>query len=92
MKEPKQVPNNLFEEIGLTAMDSDRCLRCLSQNLTLNFEAISSSSFSSFQIMRGTTRSTPVFGSLLEAEEDKDDEEDETNGEDESAGGGIIAL
>ena len=42
--------------------------------------------------MRGTTRSTPVFGSLLEAEEDKDDEEDETNGEDESAGGGIIAL
>lgn len=49
-------------------MDLGRRLRCLSQNSSLNFEAMSSSSSSSSQTMGGTTRSIPVSGSLPEDE------------------------
>ena len=73
-------------------MDSDRCLHCLSRNLTLKFEVISSSFSSSLQIMGGTTWSTLVSGLLLEVEEDKDDEKDEADGEDEGASGGVFTL
>lgn len=44
----------LFEGVGLTMMDSDKRLRYLSRNPTLNFVAMPLSS-SSTQIMRGTT-------------------------------------
>lgn len=70
-------------------MDLDRRLCCLSQNLSLNFEAMSSSSSSSSQTMGGTTRSTPVSGSLPE---DENDEKDEANGENRGAGGRVLAL
>lgn len=71
-------------------MDLDRRLRCLSQNSSLNFEAMSSSSSSSSsQTMGGTTRSTPVSGSLPE---DENDEKDEANGENGGAGGKVLAL
>lgn len=43
----------LFKEVGLIAMDLDRCLCYLSRNPTLKFEVISSSSSSSLQIMGG---------------------------------------
>ncbi|KAJ9672826.1 hypothetical protein PVL29_026174 [Vitis rotundifolia] len=81
-----------LEGVGLTTMDSDGHLRCLSRYLTLKFEAISSSSSSSSQIMGGTTRSTSVLGSLLEVEEDEDDEDDETDKKDGDAGGRVLAL
>ena len=55
----------LLEGIGLTVIDSDRRLRCLSRNLALKFEAISYSSSSSSQIMGDTTQLTLIFGSLL---------------------------
>lgn len=70
-------------------MDLDRRLRCLSQNSSLNFEAMSSSSSSSSQTMGGTTRSILVSGSLPE---DENDEKDETNGENGGAGGRVLAL
>lgn len=70
-------------------MDLDRRLRCLSQNSSLNFEAMSSSSSSSSQTMGGTTRSIPVSGSLPE---DENDEKDEANGENGDAGGRVLAL
>ncbi|KAJ9680219.1 hypothetical protein PVL29_019505 [Vitis rotundifolia] len=78
-----------FEGVGLTTMDLDKRLRCLSRNPILKLEAISSSSFSSLQIIVSTTRSTPSSGSSLENE---DDEDDETNGEDEDVGGEVLTL
>ena len=83
---------DLFEGIGLTIMDSNRRLRCLSQNVVLNFEAMSHSSSSSSQTMGDTTLSTPISGSLSKAKEDEDDEEDEVDGEDKGAGGRVFAL
>lgn len=81
----------LFEGVGLIAMDLNRCLRCLSRNPALKFVAMSlSSSFS--QILGGTTRSTPAFGSLMRAEEDEDGEEDEADGEDGGVGGRVLTL
>ncbi|KAJ9709478.1 hypothetical protein PVL29_001116 [Vitis rotundifolia] len=73
-------------------MDSNRRLRYLSRNLTLKFEAMSSSSSFSSQIMGGTTLSTPVSGSLLEAEEDEDDEEVEANREEGDVGGRVLTF
>ena len=78
-----------LEGIRLTSMDLNRCLRCLSQNLTLKFEVIPFSSSFSSQIMGGTTQSTHVSSLLLEAE---DDEDDEADGENENVGGGVLAL
>ena len=69
-----------LEGVGLTAMDLDRCLHCLSRNSALKFEAISSSFYSS-QIIGDTTWSTHASGSPLEDEEDGDDEDDEADGE-----------
>lgn len=42
--------------------------------------------------MRGTTRSTFVFDSLLGTKEDEGDEKDEVDGEDGGTGGGVLAL
>lgn len=42
--------------------------------------------------MGNTTRSTPISGSLLLAQEDEDNEEDEVDREYVEAGGGILAL
>lgn len=75
--------------VGLTAMDSDRSLRCLSRNSTLKLEAVSSFSSFSSQITGGTSRLTPTFGSLLEG---KEDEEDKTDKKDWEAGGGVLAF
>ena len=62
-----------LEGVGLTAMDSDRCLHCLSRNLTLNLEAISfSSCCCSSQMIGITTWSTPTSGSSLEDEKNKE--------------------
>ena len=82
----------LLEGVGLTAIDSDRRLRCLSRNPALKFEVISYSSSFSSQIMGDTTQLTLIFGSLLEVEEDEDDEENEADGEDGDAGGGVLAF
>ena len=81
-----------FEGVGLIAMDLDRLLRCLSQNLALKLEAISSSSSSSSQIIGGTTRSTPACGPSLKEKENEEDEEDETDGEDGDVGGRVFTL
>lgn len=78
-----------LEGIRLTSMDLNKCLHCLSRNLTLKFEVIPFSSSSSSQIMGNTTQSTPVSSLLLEAE---DDEDDEADGENENVGGGVLAL
>ena len=51
-----------LERVGLIIMDSGRRLRCLSQNLTLKLEVISSSSSSSSQIIGSTTWSNLAFG------------------------------
>ena len=51
-----------LEKVGLIIMDSGRHLRCLSQNLTLKLEVISSSSSSSSQIIGGTTWSNLASG------------------------------
>ena len=45
-------------------MDLNRCLHYLSLNLVLKFAAMSSS-FSSSQVIGGTTGSTPISGSML---------------------------
>ena len=74
-----------LERVGLIIMDSNRRLRCLSQNLTLKLEVISSSSSFS-QIIRGTTWSNPASGSSVE---DGDDESDE---EDKDVEGGVLTL
>ena len=81
-----------LEGIRLTSMDLNKCLHCLSRNLTLKFEVIPFSSSSSSQIMGGTTQSTLVSGLLLEVEEDEDDEDDETDGENGNVGGGFLVL
>ncbi|KAJ9693116.1 hypothetical protein PVL29_012027 [Vitis rotundifolia] len=47
-----------------TAMDSERCLRCLSLKPALKFATMSSSSSAS-QIIQSTIGSTSVFGSVL---------------------------
>lgn len=78
-----------FEGVGLTTMDLDKRLRCLSQNSTLRLETISSSSFSSSQIIGSASQLTPIFGSSLKDEENEDDEIDE---EDEDAGDGVLTL
>lgn len=78
-----------FEGIRLTTMDLDKRLRCLSRNSALKLEAISSSSSSSSQIIRGITRSTLASGPSLEDEENEDDE---TNGENGDIGGEVLAL
>lgn len=70
-------------------MDSDRHLRYLSRNLALKFVVMSPFSSSS-QTMGGTTRSTPVSGSLLAVEEDEDEENDEADGEDRGVGGRVL--
>ena len=80
-----------LEGVGLTTMDLDKRLRCLSRNPTLKFEAISSS-FSSSQIIRDTTWTTHAFGLPLENEEDGDDEDDEVDGEDKNEGSGVLTL
>ena len=80
-----------LEGVGLTIMDLDKPLCCLSRNPTLKFEAISSS-FSSSQIIRDTTWTTHAFGLPLEDEEDVDDEDDEADGEDKDEGGGVLTL
>lgn len=80
----------LFEERGMTVMDSDRRLCCLTLNSTLRFAAMSSFS----QTMEDTTsptiasdsvlaanRSTPMFKSILVINEDEDGEKAETEGE-----------
>lgn len=74
-----------LERVGLIIMDSDRRLRCLSQNLTLKLEVISSSSSSS-QIIRGTTWSNPASGSSVE------DGDDESNEEDKDVEGEVLTL
>ena len=83
-----------FKGVGLTAMDLDKHLCCLSQNSALRMEVISSfssssSSSSSSQIIGGTSRLTPVSSSSLKNEEDGDDKTDE---EDEDVGGGVLTL
>lgn len=65
-----------FQGEVLITMDSDRRLRCLSWNLTLKLEVISSSSSSSSQIIGGTNRVTPTSALSLEDKEKGDDEED----------------
>lgn len=80
-----------LEGAGFTMMDSNRHLRCLSLKSTLKFAAMSSSSPSS-KAMGGTTISTPVFGSVLVAEEDEYGEEDEADGEDGDTDGRVLAL
>lgn len=83
----------------MTMIDSERHLRCLSLKPTLRFVAMSSS-FSSSQMIRDTTGSTSIsgsvptedesaaeFGSMLAAEEDT--EEVETEGD---VGGGATAF
>ena len=77
-----------LEGVGLTTMDLDKHLRCLSRNPTLKFEAISSS-FSSSQIIRDTTWTTHDFGLPLE---DGDDEDDEVDGEDKDEGGRVLTF
>lgn len=73
-------------------MDLDRHLHCLLWNPTLKLEAISLSSSSSSQIIRGTSWPIPVSSSLLEDEDNKNDEEDEADNEDGEAGDGVLAL
>lgn len=73
-------------------MDSDKCLRCLSWNLTLKLEAISSSSSSSSQIIGDTNQLTPTSALSLEDEENGDDEEDEAGDEDGEVGSGVLSL
>lgn len=93
----------LLEGGEMIVMDSDRCLRCLSLNLTLKFATISSS-LSSSQMMGSTTSSTPVSGSVLAddrstlvsglvlaIEKDEDAEEAEVEGEG-NADGRVSAL
>lgn len=81
-----------FEGEVLITMDSDRRLRCLSWNLTLKLEIISS--FSSFfsQIIGGTNRVTPTSALSLEDEDNGDDEEDKVSDEDRKVGSGILSL
>lgn len=79
-----------FEGDGLIAMNSDKRLCCLSRTPTLKLEVISSSSSSSSQIIGGTGRSTPTFGSLLENKDDE--EENEANDENREAGGKVLTL
>ena len=82
-----------LERVGLTVMDSNRCLRYLSRNPALKLEIISSSSSSSSsQIIRGTTPSTPASGLSLEDEEDRDDKEDKVDEEDGDVGGEVLTL
>lgn len=81
--------HTIFEGLGLTMMDLNRCLRYLSQNPALKFVAMSPSS-SSTQTMGGATRSTLVFGSLLAAEEDEDKKENDVDGEDERVSGRVL--
>ena len=76
----------------MTTIDSNKHFCYLSWNLALKFEAISSSSFSSLQIIGGTTWSTPTFGLLLESEEDGDNEDDEADGEYGGVRGRVFAL
>lgn len=78
-----------FEGVELTAMDSNRHLGYLSRNPALKFVVMSPFSSSS-QTMGGTTRSTPVSGSLLAVEKDEDGEEDEADGDNRGAGGGVL--
>lgn len=42
--------------------------------------------------MGGTTWSTPISSSLLEAKGDEDDKEDEVDGEDGDTGGSVLTL
>ena len=69
-------------------MDSNRCLRYLSGNPTLNFEAISFSSSFYSQIIGGINRPTPIFGSLLKDEKYEEEEEDEAG----EAGSRVLAF
>ena len=69
-----------FEGKGLIAIDSDKRLHCLSRNPTFKLEVIySSSSFS--QIIRGTSRFTPISTLSLEDEKNGEDERDEEDNE-----------
>lgn len=81
-----------FEGEVLIKMDSDRRLHCLSWNLTLKLEIISSSSSSFSQIIGGTNRVTPTSALSLEDEENGDDEEDKVGDEDREVGSGILSL
>lgn len=88
----KGSEQTFFKGEGLTTMDSDGGLSCLSQNPTLKFEAMSSLFSSSSQIIGNTSRLTPIFSSSLEDNEGEDEEEDEANDEDGKAGGRVIAF
>lgn len=81
-----------FEWEVFIKMDSDKRLRCLSWNLTLKLEAISSSSSSSSQIIGDTNQLTPTSALSLEDEENGDDEEDEANDEDGEVESGVLSL
>ena len=80
-----------FEGERSIAIDSNKCLCCLSWNPTLKLEAISLS-FSFLQIIWGTSWFTHASTLSLEDEEDGEYEGDEENDEEGVAVGGVLAL
>ena len=80
-----------FEGERSIAIDSDKCLCCLSWNSTLRLEAISLS-LSFLQIIWDTNWFTHASTLSLEDEEDGEYEGDEEDDEDGVAVGGVLAL
>ncbi|KAJ9675271.1 hypothetical protein PVL29_024289 [Vitis rotundifolia] len=62
--EQRGFKQGLLEGRWMTMMDWNKRLYCLLLNPTLKFSSMSSS-FSSLQMMGGTTNSTPIFCSVL---------------------------
>ena len=85
------VGRAFFEKKGSITIYLDKRIHYLSRNPNLKLEVISSS-FSSSQIIGGTSWFTPTSTSLLKNEEDREDEGDETNDEDKVAGHRVLAF